>query len=160
MSTPTHAVLGPATTIPAIVDRAQDATRHAHMGAAVLDFIATVSLEYGRFDARLFNAIVDWLGPVASELKVTAILVPNDVTDPGLPNHEVVVLDTGEEFYLFTTAWNANIGQPVIVCARPPFEGSGHHVLLHATETIFKVSLSTPGSPFLPEVPHWIRRAS
>lgn len=160
MSTPTLTSAPVAKTMISTPDQTPETERHSHMVAGVLDFIATVSLEYGHFDAKLFHNIVDWLGAVAEELRVTAILVPNNVDDPNMPNHEVVVFDTGEQFYLFTTAWNPNITQPVVVCARPPFEGaSGHPVLLHATETIFKVSLSNPSSPFLPEVPHWIRRA-
>lgn len=157
---PVTAPLPPFDSLP--IGAAEDLSRRTQLAGAVLDFIATVSLEYGGFDSRLFNAIVDWLGPVAAELRISAILIPNTVDDPNMPAHEVVVLDNGEALFLFTTAWNPNIGQPVVVCARPPFEDTADTsrlVLLHATETIFKVSLSTPGSPFLPPVPHWIRRA-
>ena len=158
--TPTNPPAEPTATV--VTDGTRNSEKLIQLAESVTNFIATVSLEYGSFDRSLFTTLVNWLEPVAEELRVNAILVPNTVPDINMPVHDVVVLDTGEHYYLYTAAYNPNVGHGVIVCARPALGANsrGKHCLLHCTESVFKVSLATPSSPFLPEVPTWIRRAS
>lgn len=131
------------------------------LAESITDFIATVILEYGSFDRTLFNTLADWLGPAAEELALEALLVPISHDKKGDIDHEVIVIEKEEGAFLYTTAYHPSLNRGVIICARPPLDGTrGRHVLLHATETVFKTSLATPASPFLPEIPHWVRRAS
>ncbi|HYE78727.1 MAG TPA: hypothetical protein VEI97_12150 [bacterium] len=131
------------------------------LAESITDFIATVSLEYGSFDRPLFHTLADWLGPAAEEMALQAILVPNTHGRPGTPNHEVIVIEEENDWFLYTAAYHPALNRGVIICARPPLDGThtGRHVLLHATEMVFKTSLATPASPFLPEIPQWVRKA-